>query len=113
MNIFTAQPELRKIIEDKISDTLSRSSSVSSMDVSLILTVVELVLVEHLKVPAVSAALQPLIDRVSSDLNDFKHPGAYQESEYYERCSARADYAEDVLGYLRSAQSDCAGPNAG
>lgn len=113
MNIFTAQPELRKLIEDKISDNLGVSSPVRPMDVSLILTVVELVLVEHLKVPVASAAIQTLIDRVTEDLSGFNHPGSYMgEDKYYDRCEAKADYAEDVLGYLRSAKAECDGPNA-
>lgn len=111
MNIFTAQPELRKIIEDRISEHIS---TVSPMDISLILTIVELVLVENLKVPVASAAIQPLIDRVTEDLSGFNHPGSYMgEDKYYDRCEAKADYAEDVLGYLRSAKAECDGPSAG
>lgn len=107
MSLFSENPDLRRIMEDKISDNLGRSSSVSPMDISLILCTVESVLDEHLKVKGASSLIKNLIERVSSDLHGYQNPGSYQESDWYDICRARAEYAEDVLGYLQSALETC------
>jgi len=40
------------------------------------------------------------IEYVKSRLDDYNHPGAYHEAEWYVKCEAKADILEEVLSTL-------------
>ena len=44
--------------------------------------------------------LQEVIDKVEYDLKYYNNPGQYEPDDYYVKCKAKADYAEEVLAYL-------------
>lgn len=45
--------------------------------------------------------LSEIIERVEYDLECFNNPGPYLDNEYYARCRAKADYAEEILYLLK------------
>jgi len=45
---------------------------------------------------------EELINKLESDLEDYENPGTYCESDYYDRCRAKADYIKELLSWLKS-----------
>lgn len=45
--------------------------------------------------------VKDLIERVEEDLRDFTNPQPYEADEYYLKCRAKADYAEEILSLLK------------
>lgn len=46
--------------------------------------------------------LDILIEYVESDIQALENPGTYEPDEYYIRCKAKAEYAQNILIELKS-----------
>jgi hypothetical protein len=44
--------------------------------------------------------LDDLLEYLTGLLNDYGNPMTYQESEYYDKCKAKVDILEDIIGEL-------------
>jgi len=48
----------------------------------------------------VAKKIDKAIEYVKSRLDDYSHPGSYQEQEWYAKCEAKSEILEEVLHRL-------------
>jgi len=48
----------------------------------------------------VAKKIDKAIEYVKSRIDDYAHPGSYQEQEWYAKCEAKVDILEEVLARL-------------